>query len=111
MSELPTVIVDISALYDDWHMPTYSAQDELNRIKQVTESHYVFGQSAHEVDPNSKMMLQDYSGNFEASYCEESLSQMMKNCTNKSNTYFICSAVTRLIEMKEKHAVRTIWFY
>ena len=35
----------------------------------------------------------------------------MKLCTKKSNTYFICTAVARLIDMKEKHAVRTIWFY
>jgi hypothetical protein len=43
MSELPTVIVDISALYDDWNMPTFSALDELKRIKQITARNLVFG--------------------------------------------------------------------
>ena len=92
-------------------MPTYNAQEELTRLKSIIAVSYVLGSSAHEVDPNSKLMLLDFSGVFGAAYCQESLLQLMKGCTKKSNTYFICSAVARLIEMKEKYAVRTIWFY
>ena len=59
----PTLIVDISALYDDWNMPPFQAQEELKLLKQSTLTQIVYGNSEFEVGPESKLQ-QVYGGVF-----------------------------------------------